>query len=161
IETRARSIGTAVVVARSRDPNARSRAAQLLRDRIGRLDPRLVSSVAFDRAAERDFAWDHRWLFANLADLEAARDTLRARIDGANPVFVPRDDDTPPASDHALRDALDQAEARHAAPVELVAAHGQLQILLVRTAFNAGDVERNRAVRSELAAIARGVQADV
>src|SRR5947199_3117659 len=74
IEKRARVIGTALIAIESPDPAHREQAARTVRDRVLALGPRLVQSVTFDRHVERQYGWDHRWLFAELDDLVAARD---------------------------------------------------------------------------------------
>ena len=149
IEKRARSIGTVIVVVISDDPDARREAVQTLRERISRL-PR-VASITFDERIGRTYAWEHRWLFAKLDDLDAARDSLRAELAeaklAANPFYV-RLDDAAASSD--LEAKLREAEARHADPGELVSADGKLQMMIVRTTFPPGDVEAGRELVEQM-----------
>jgi predicted RND superfamily exporter protein len=148
IGKRARVLGTAIVAVESADPANRQRAAALLRDKIVRLP--LVSSVTFDDHAKRAYAWDHRWLFADLGDLERAKTAIedkirRAKLE-ANPLYVGLDDEPAGAHDAAdeLRDRLRKAEADHAALGELVSPDGKLQMMVIRTAFSSGDVDLDK-----------------
>jgi hypothetical protein len=150
IEARARVLGTVMIAVESDQPDVRGAAARALRDRVAALPSALVSSVTFDDRVARDYAWAHRWLEVDLKDLIAARDALRAEADDArlraNPLYVDLDDDAAaPARPETqrLRDRLHQAERDHAAPAELVSKDGRVQLLVVRTAYNAGDVDRD------------------
>ena len=149
IGKRARVLGTAMVVVEAADPAARRAAAALLRDKVARLP--LVSEVTFDDRAKRDYGWQHRWLFAELADLERARAAIADKIAdaklAANPLYIGLDDAPaapgPSAADD-LRARLKKAEADHAASGELVSRDGKVQMAIVRTAFSSGDVEKDR-----------------
>jgi predicted RND superfamily exporter protein len=153
ISKRARVLGTAMVVVEASDPGVRRRAAVMLRDKISGLP--LVSSVTFDDRARRDYAWQHRWLFADLADLENAKTAIedkirQAKLD-ANPLFVGLDD--PPARSDAaddLRNRLRKAEAEKADAGELVGPDGKLQMMILRTAFAPGDVDSDRRLLESL-----------
>ena len=150
IGKRARVLGTAMVAVQSSDPAIRERAAVMLRDKIAGLP--LVSSVTFDDHARREYGWQNRWLFADLSDLQRARAAIEAKIRQAkleaNPLFVGLDDEPaghPPrdAADE-LRDRLRKAEADAAQRGELVSSDGKLQMMIVRTAFSSGDVDRDK-----------------
>ena len=149
IEKRARVIGTAMVVVESDSVAHRKVAADLMRQRVIALGPSFVASVTFDRAVERQYAWDHRWLFADLADLTAARDALVSEIDRAkleaNPLYIPLDD-APPRDDSAeqLKAKLHDAEVAKDASAEMVSKDGRVQLMIVHTAFSTGDVDRDR-----------------
>jgi len=166
ISARARVLGTAMVAVEARDPVARGRAAVMLRDKIVRLPG--VSSVTFDDRAQRDYAWEHRWLFADLTDLEHARAAIEGKIRqaklDANPLFVGLDDDAPAnrrdAADE-LRDRLRKAEAEHAKPGELVSPYGTLQMMVIRTSFSSGDVDRDKALLASLGQVIQEVGAVV
>ena len=167
IERRARVIGTALIAVRSDDPQHRERAAREVRDRVARLGTRLVASVTFDRRTERQYAWAHRWLFADLADLRAARDALSAEIDRAkleaNPLYVSLDDAAPPshAAEDRLRAKLRDAERARDEPAELVSADGHVQLLIVHTAFSTGDIDRDRRLVTALDGICAEVHAEL
>jgi predicted RND superfamily exporter protein len=165
IGKRARVLGTAMVAVEARDPVARERAAVLLRDKIARLP--LVSSVTFDDKAQRDYAWAHRWLFADLGDLQRARTAIEDKIRQAkleaNPLFVPLDD--PPARQRdaadELRDRLRKAEAEAGQRGELVSPYGSLQMMIIRTAFSSGDVELDKQLLAGIGQVKDQVSADV
>ena len=171
ISARARILGTAMVVVESDDPVARRRAAVALRDRILALGPGEVSSVTFDRGVERRYGWDHRWLFADLTDLEAARDGLTAEVAhaklAANPLYVPLDDPEPaatgaqkPSATAALRKKLRDAEATRDDPQELVGPDGRVQMMIVHTGFASGDSARDHDLCDRLDVIVAQVAAE-
>ena len=57
--------------------------------RLRRQSKELVLSASYDVREERRFFESHKWLYADLASLEEARDSLRAAIDHAkNPMIV-------------------------------------------------------------------------
>lgn len=167
IEKRARVIGTALVAVKSSDPVARGRAAVLLRDRIAGLGPKLVASVTFDRQAERDYAWSHRWLFVDLVELRKARDALADEIERAklraNPLYVMIDDEPPagPSAADELRGRLHDAETKRDSSAELVSADGSLQMMIVRTGFSSGDVDDDHVLLDRLDEVIDGVRAEV
>ncbi|MDB4954311.1 MAG: exporters of the superfamily [Myxococcales bacterium] len=157
IEKRARSMGTVIVAVRSDHPDARKRAALILRDRAAHLP--LVASVTFDEKVRRAYAWKHRWLFARLEDLEGARDTLKQEIARAeNPLYV---DLEPAEGTSALRDKLRNAETQQADPGELVSKDGKLQMMIVRTTFPPGDVDDGHRLLEQLDGARNEVRAAV
>jgi len=162
IERRARVLGTVMVAVQSADPARRGAAARALRSRLAALPPAMVSEVTFDEHIARQLAWEHRWLYASLADLTAARDALRTELRDAhlraNPLYVDLDDAPPsPAQTLELRAKLREAERTRDDPGELVSKDGRTQLLVVRTANAAGDIDRDRvllaAVAEEIAAV--------
>ena len=166
IGKRARVLGTAMVAVQAGDPAVRERAAGMLRDRIVRLPQ--VSSVTFDDRARREYGWDHRWLFADLSDLQRARQAIddkirQAKLD-ANPLFVGLDDEPPAHQRDAadeLRDRLRKAEAEVAQRGELISPDGKLQMMIVRTAFSSGDVDRDKELLAGIGQIIEQVRAAV
>jgi hypothetical protein len=165
ISKRARVLGTAMVAVEAGDPNVRRRAATLLRDKIVTLP--LVSSVTFDDRAKRDYAWQHRWLFADLTDLAKAKAAIEAKIHDAkleaNPLFVSLDDPPVKQADAAdeLRERLRKAEGETADRGELVGPDGKLQMMIVRTAFASGDVEKDKILVAGIAQMMTEVRAAV
>jgi hypothetical protein len=167
IGQRARVLGTAMVAVQASDPAARERAAVMLRDKIAGLP--LVSSVTFDDRAKREYGWQHRWLFADLSDLQRARAAIETKIRQAkleaNPLYVGLDDDEPAAKQHdaadELRDRLRKAEAQVAERGELVGPDGKLQMMIVRTAFSSGDVDRDKELIAGITGIVDQVKAQV
>jgi len=158
IGARARVLGTAMVAVTSNDPAARRQAAILLRDKITKLA--LVSSVTFDDRAERDYGWNNRWLFADLADLQKAEAAIETKLRQAkleaNPLFIDLDDPKPggagAGTDDAdrLRERLRKAKAEQAETGERVSADGKLQMMIVRTAFSSGDVDKDNQLLAQL-----------
>ncbi len=148
IEARSRVIGTTMITVESANPEARRAAAFEVRQRVEALGEGLVKHVTFDRRVERQYAWDHRWLFADLGDLEAARDGLREQLAQAkleaNPLYVALDEPPPHDSTHALRDKLRNAERDQDDPSELVSKDLRVQLMIVHTAFSTGDIDRDR-----------------
>ncbi|MGC4115662.1 MAG: MMPL family transporter [Myxococcales bacterium] len=148
LEGRARSLGTLMVAVKCSDPARRAAAARALRDRFQTLGPAQLSSVEFDEAVARRYVWDHRWLFAPLEDLRAARDALAAERERAvarqNPLYIDFEEAAPelPQAVVALRDKLREAEAQKDEPGERVSKDGTLQLLVLRTPYSAGDVRK-------------------
>ncbi len=165
IERRARVLGTVMVAVESADPRRRSRAAQLLRDRLAALVPAAISSITFDDGVARRYAWEHRWLLVSLADLREARTALHDELDRArlraNPLYIELDDAPPPASSHRLRDRLHEAERAKDAPSELVSKDGRTQLLVLRTAYSPGDIDRDRNLLDAVAVAIGSVRAEV
>src|SRR5262249_35892771 len=113
IEARTSVLGIVLCAISSDDPQRRGQAARALAGRLRALDPSLVASVVVDDGAARRFAWNNRFLFASLADLEEARDALAARARraklAANPLYVPLDDEADAAHARSEENArLDQ-----------------------------------------------------
>ena len=122
LQSRTTSLGLVLCAVASDSPPLREKAAQLLADRVRQIDRSLVADVVVDDSAGRRYVADHRFLFAPLADLEAARDVLSARLRrahlAANPLYVPLDDERDVAQEKAAEDQtigrlkrrLDEAE---------------------------------------------------
>ncbi len=154
IQKRARSFGTVQVVIESEATPAgvaqRKRAGELLSAKLAVLAPALVAQFSADDGPLRRYAWAHRFLFADLADLEAAKQALRDRIDqakrNANPLFVPLDDDDPGKPDPntpdklaELQNKLKDAKEAAAHPPLRVSKDGSLQMVSLQTTFSASD----------------------
>ena len=149
LEKRARITATFMLGVESTDVAARARAGEALLRRIQALDaPALgIGGVTSDDGVFRRYTWDNRFLFADLADLTAARDGLRARMMKANPLYVSLDDEPAgqkkPDDDRldALRKKLDEAREKARNPKALVSSDGRLQLIIVRASFNGGDLD--------------------
>jgi predicted exporter len=147
IEARTKVLGIVLCAVASDDPGLRAQAARSLARRLRELDPSLVAAVVADDGVARRYAWDNRFLFAPLADLEAARDALGDRIRraklAANPLFVSLDDAEETARAKAeeseqlaaLRKKLTDAEDKVKRPNEIVAKNGRMQLLIVQAPF--------------------------
>jgi uncharacterized protein len=153
LEKRARIAATFMLGVESTDVAARARAGEALLRRIQALDATAlgIGGVTSDDGLFRRYTWDNRFLFADLADLTAARDALRDRMMKANPLYVALDDPAdPPAGDPKgaagdrldnLRKKLDEARDKASHPKALVSADGRLQLIVVRATFNGGDLD--------------------
>ena len=205
LEKRARVAATFMLGIESQDAGARQRAAAALLRRLARLDPKDVGSINADDGEARRFGWDHRFLFAELADLEEARDALRGALARQNPFYVSLDDDptspptptptpsptraaapnassraagaaagpagataTPAAPSpvlgdrvEALLNKLDDAHAKAERPSPLLSSDGTLQLVLLRTTFNGGDLDRGARMESKLRTILDETQKEV
>ena len=162
LERRSTVMGLALAGVASDDPTSRARAAANLAARLRRLGPALVTSVVADDGAARTFAWENRYLFASLPDLEQARDALEARVRrakrAANPLFVPlADEDDEPAGGGAEGDALGklgrqlaEAEEHARQPAGIVSRDGKVQLMVVQAAFPSSAVERGEALVAAL-----------
>jgi predicted RND superfamily exporter protein len=159
LEKRARLAATFMLGVESTDVAARARAGEALVRRIRALDAKAlgIGGVTFDDGVLRRYTWDNRFLFADLADLTAARDGLRDRMMKANPLYVPLDEPAPAEEKgaggdrmDALRKKLDQARQKASHPKALVSANGQLQLIIVRATFNGGDLDRGARLAGAL-----------
>ena len=156
VQKRARPFGTVQVVIES-DASpagvaARARAGELLAAKLAALDPTLVAQFAKDDGPLRRYAWAHRFLFADLADLKAAKQALEDRIArakrDANVLFVDLDDEPAPDPKQdklaELQKKLADAEAAAKNPPLRVSKDGSLQQMSVQTTFPASDAHRAR-----------------
>jgi len=160
LEARVVSQDTLLVVVGADDPGTRATVARELADRVRALPPTLVSRLEDDDAVTRTFLRERRHLFVPLADLEAAREALRARIHqaklDANPLYVDLDADESAADADAARRTLEDLRAKRAeAEARLdrssyVSADGRYQLLVVRTGFPKTDVARGQALLASL-----------
>jgi predicted RND superfamily exporter protein len=166
IQRRARPFGTVQIVIEAPDPIQREQAATILADGIRRLDPSLVSQFSIDEGPLRRYVWEHRFLFAELADLQAARDALRDRIEhaklAANPLYIDLDDGKP-GSDRL--DALEKklADAEHDAnqPAAWISKDGKVQLLVIQTAFSGSDADHAHRILASIRQLIAAVHRDV
>ena len=80
IQARTPALGLVLCAVAGDDPALRRRATHRLADRLRALDGSLVAQVVADEGEGRRYAWQHRFLFAPVADLEAGRDALAERL---------------------------------------------------------------------------------
>src|SRR5215831_16292553 len=166
IQARTRVLGIVLCAVSSDDTELRGRAARALARRLRELDPSLVAAVVADDGVARRYAWDNRFLFAPLADLESARDALADRIRraklAANPLFVSLDDEAETARARAeeserlgaLRKKLADAEDKVKRPNEIVSKDGRMQLLIVQAPFPSESVSQGERL---VAAFGRAV----
>jgi predicted RND superfamily exporter protein len=136
------------VVVESPDRQANLRCAAALAARLERLPRTLVESVLPDVRAERAFFSAHRWLYADLATLEALRDALRARIAQAkNPLLVEIEEPEPLESiARRLRQAAAAVDRFPSGYFE--GEQGRLIVLVVRPAGRAFGEHVGEALRA-------------
>jgi predicted RND superfamily exporter protein len=158
IESRTAALGLVLCAVTSGDPARRARVTADLAARIRRLDRGLVADVVADDGAARAFVAQHRFLFAPLADLEAARDALAARVRRAklraNPLYVSLDDAEDEADERAsidrLRARLKAAAAQENRPRSMVSKDGRTQVLIVQAAFPSASIPQGERLVAAL-----------
>lgn len=177
VRDRARPFGTIQIVVESTDAAKVTRASEGLAKRFAQLPPALVAQLSVDDGPRQKFAWDHRFLFAELADLVAARDAIQQRIDDAklraNPLFIGLDDeDDAGAKPDATRDRLDELDKKLAElerkathPTPRASTDGTLRLLAIQTSFSASDADKantlSRMVHHAIAEVRAEVGGDV
>lgn len=172
LQTRASAFGRVFVMIEADDPAVRARAAQRVTTELQGLNQRLgqdlVGNVSTDDGPIYQFVWRHRFLYAELADLVAARDALgeriqRAKLD-ANPLFIDLDDDqqAAPAPDRLteLRTKLAEAETKATTPPAPVSADQRIQMITIHATFASSDQRRANALLGEVDRILASVRAD-
>lgn len=164
LEKRARVLGTLMVVVADEQPARRAEVAHALTERLAGLGPELVSQLTLDRHELRDWAYNNRWLLADVADLRRAQASLPGFLAQlkrqANPLVVDLEDEgseQDTAELQALRDKLAELEAQHTDPGTLISDDGTLQLMVLQTPFGAGDTAHDEA----LLATVRGHIAEV
>lgn len=147
LQQRASSFGRIYVIVEADDPALRAQAAERLTTGIRGINQALgrdlVGHVTADDGPLYEFVWAHRFLYADLADLTAARDALQERIRqaklAANPLFIAFDDEPTdgkaPDRLDALRDKLAEAEGRAQAPPQPMSKDGRIQLITINTSF--------------------------
>ena len=144
-------------------PAVRGGAATQALATLAKLDADLMQRVDSDDSEVREFIGAHRHLFAPLAELEAARDALKAHIAAAkqraNPLFVDLEDAAaaPNAAVEEMRAKQRAADARLAKPA-FISADGRTQVIVLRTSFRATDVERDLRLMGKLDLLAAQLQ---
>jgi uncharacterized protein len=170
IQARARPFGTVQILLESDDVLLRERAGAALSRRLSGLRTDLVAQFVADDGDLARYAWQHRFLWAALADLEHAREALLARIEReklrANPLYVMLDDEGGPDRLDELEAELARLEQRATKPVLRVSKDGRFQLLVLQTTFSASDApkanmligEVKRAIEETDREVGRGVR---
>jgi uncharacterized protein len=172
IQARARPFGTVQILLESDDIALRARTGAALSRRLATLRPDLVAQFVADDGDLARYLWQHRFLWAKRADLEATRDALRERIVRekieANPLFVRFDDPPEPDRDQLkeLEAELHKLEQRATSPELKVSRDGRMQLLVLQTTFSATDAPRanilidevKRAIEDTDREVGRGVR---
>lgn len=119
-EARVGSLATVTIAvhSESRDLPAMEAFARDLAARLEALPDNVVKSVDWNVSEYRDFVYAHRHLYADLEDLQEARDTLQELLDRererANPFFVDLEDEEEQDPDEVLRQLQERMRAREA-----------------------------------------------
>ncbi|HTM20554.1 MAG TPA: MMPL family transporter, partial [Kofleriaceae bacterium] len=176
LRDRARAFGTVFIIVEADDPKVREQGAQALYRRLQELQlihPELFAHVSYDDRDARQYAWNNRFLFADLADLEEARRALADRIHqaklAANPIYVDFDDQEQKAPDDLeldkrvsrLQDKLKRAEADAKAPRGFVSDDGRMQLLIVRSTAPTADLAVSRPLMEAIEAAIADTRAEV
>lgn len=177
LRKRARSFGNVLIMIEATSPEQRAAAGTDLEARLRALPADLIGTVSTDDNLAARFGWQHRFMFASLDDLRAARDALAAELAdaklAANPLYVDFDDDDddaaaapaagsaaapdPRARLDALQRKLDDAErAATSTPLRL-SADGKSQLFQLTVTFPASDIGKDRQVMG----LVRGLGADL
>jgi predicted RND superfamily exporter protein len=165
LEKRTRVLADYMVGVESDDPTARTAAAAMLRERLDAIDHDLVSGITSDQHAARQFAWDNRFLFASLADLQHARAALERKVAEVNPMYAALDDDGPAngpggaAATDDLEAKLDKAKADAKDSAPFISKDGRLQLFVVRTTFTSDDSVRGPKLNDLIFAAVHDVEA--
>jgi len=160
IQDRARPFGTVQVLVEAKDIALRARAGDVLAKKLETARPDLVAQFTAHDGAMQRYAWEHRFLWAKLDDLIAARDALRDRIEQgkieANPLFIQLDDE--PATDRFddLEKQLVELEQKAKTPALRVSKDERYQLLVLQTTFGASDA---RKANQLIAAVKRAIEA--
>jgi predicted RND superfamily exporter protein len=157
LQSRTRVLADYMVGVESDDAAQRAAATAALRLRLDAIDADLVAGITADHKVEHEFGWKNRWLYAPLAELEAARDGLNREMIKANPLVENLEDDPPSAqgagpkpSFHQLEERLEKARQDAADPGTFVSKDGHLQLVIVRTTFTSDDDTRGSKLTSQL-----------
>lgn len=162
VQKRSRPFGTVQILLESDDVGLRARAGAALARRLATLRPDLVAQVVVDDGDLARYAWQHRFLWAELTDLVDARDALKSRIErqtlNANPLYISLEDEADPEHDRLaeLEAEMDKLEQRATHPELKVSKDGRMQLIMLQTTFSASDANKANAL---IDAVKRAIEA--
>jgi uncharacterized protein len=148
LEDRIGGLQTLTVAIQSDDLKAMQTFARDLVPRLETLDPEVIRSVDWNIGTFDQLVEEHRHLYANLDQLEEARDSLAERLDferaKANPFFVRLDDEEPPDVESVIEGLRSRAKERSSRLERFpdgfyVHEEGDLLVLFVRADLSSGD----------------------
>jgi uncharacterized protein len=148
LQDRVGGLQTLTVALESKDLEAMQHFARDLAPRLESLDPRVIRAVDWSVGDYEAFVQGHRHLYADLDQLQEARDALEERLDferaKANPFFVRLDDEAPPDVEAVIERLQARAEERHKRLERFpggfyVHEDGDLLVLFVRADLSQGD----------------------
>ncbi|MBS2024213.1 MAG: MMPL family transporter, partial [Deltaproteobacteria bacterium] len=165
MEQRVDAKDTMLMLVRAGDAGTRAAASAEAIEGARGIERELIERLEVDDAEAREFVRARQHLFVPLQTLVAAREALAARVTSAkahaNPLLVELDDTAAPAPTSKLdelRRGWDEASAKLSRSA-FVSADGHLQVIVIRTAFRATDLARDRRLQSALDAISARVRA--
>ncbi len=143
--------GTVFVVIEHESSTLREQAATNIASELKANAGKLIASVTLDRGNIARFAWKHRFLYAELSDLEKAEQALRDQIARsklkASPFFIDLEDeeeDTERSELDNLHERLDEAKAAANTPEPFISEDGTLQLLIIETSFGASKLGKGK-----------------
>jgi len=160
LEARVDAKDSMLVIVAAKDPTSRAAAAADLAARARSLPPALVARVEDSDDAKQAFVRPRKFLWVPLADLETARDALKARIEEAkleaNPLFIDLDEDASAAGALAAQQQLSELRAKQREKeaeldrTTFVSKDGLHALLVIRTGFPKTDVKSGKALLRQL-----------
>lgn len=163
LQNRIGGLQTLVVAVQSDELEAMQRFVRDLAPSLEALDPEVVRSVEWSVEPYERFVRAHRHFYADLDDLEFARNSLEDRIEferaDANPFYVRLDDEEPPTIEEVVERFESKAEEGRE---QLEAYPGgffvhpdrDLTVVFVRTNLKGGDVQEIEALLASIDAAA-------
>ena len=163
----ARKPSSAVIeigVASSTPEATRRFASDLARALREKLPPELLSEVDEDDAEIRRFIWEHRHLYAPVADLQTALDGVQDVISRRGPFALDLDDAPDPRAAtpglDELRGKLDKVRKDFEREPGYVGEGGKLRMLVLRCRFGDTDPEKGLRTLEAVRAIVAGLGPD-
>src|SRR5438105_4337438 len=114
LEKRIGGLSHLAIVVRTDDLKAGERFVDTLAATLKELPPSLVAQVHWRVDAEKEFLDRHGALYADLKDLMAARDALKAQIAEANPLLVDISEEAESVPAISLEEAVGRIKAAYA-----------------------------------------------
>lgn len=166
LQNRIGGLQTLVVAVQSEDLEAMQRFVRDLAPGLEALDPEVVRSVEWSVEPYERFVRAHRHFYADLDDLEFARNSLEDRIEferaDANPFYVRLDDEEPPTIEEVVERFQSRAEEGRQQLERypggfFVHPDRDLTVMFVRTNLKGGDVTEIDALLQSIDAAAAGL----
>jgi predicted RND superfamily exporter protein len=115
LEQRIGGLSHLAIVVRTDDLKAGEQFEDALAKKLNELPPSLISAVHWRVDAEKEFLDQHGALYADVKDLQAARDAMRAQIARANPLLVDIAEETDkPSKGPNFDEALERIKSAYA-----------------------------------------------
>src|SRR5438067_564406 len=171
LEKRTQSLSTFMIGVESDDPVKREKTAAALYERLKKVDKSLIAQITYDERAPRMYAWNNRFLFAPLDDLQTALSFAKKKVAESNPLYVPLDEDEAKAASQEsqkeeksalddLRARLDKLKKEAEANSIQVSKDSRLQMVLVRSSGSSQEIDAGRKLLRILEEINAQIQAE-